>query len=296
MGQRARYLRSNRNRNRMTQNAGSHPEGPSNRPRTAPTLAKGWRRDQTRLWIEDRSFRKPSEASKEASIPWRAAGKSMDLTTRTRPWKSSGRAKIRTRREMTRRTLAAKVEDHQRKGQHPILHTLSNHPESDAQKDTLTGSRLLTNQPDIANCEPSGPQENTKIPSNTLEIVSIQLRLNPHLSSKIPTPRQTQRHNEHHTQKTPLGNTHIPCPRIPAASLKRNLTREWYSKWACLNQPGSPRLIDTLSRMPRSTVSKDLMTSATKRWMSQSTTPERTSSCQEQSCTKPQQSYDHHQH
>ena len=62
-----------------------HPVGPSSRLRTAPTQAKGWRRDQTTLQTADRSFRKLSEASKEASIPCKAVGKYIDLTTLTLP-------------------------------------------------------------------------------------------------------------------------------------------------------------------------------------------------------------------
>ena len=34
------------------------------------------------------------------------------------------------------------------------------------------------------------------------------------MSSKIPTPRQIQRHNEHHTQKTTSRNTSVTSPRF----------------------------------------------------------------------------------
>ena len=95
----------------------------------------------------------------------------------------------------------------------PILHILPNFTRS-TQEDTLTRSKLLTHQPDIPSSEPSSTQEQLRVPRKTLKIVSIQLRLNSNLSSKIPTPGQIQGDDKHHAQRTTLRNTSIPSPGL----------------------------------------------------------------------------------
>ena len=97
--------------------------------------------------------------------------------------------------------------------QDPILHIPPNLPGS-AQKNALAGSRLLTNQPDITSGNASSTPKHTWIPGETLKIISVQLRLNSLLCSKITTPGQVQCNNKHHAQRAPLRNTNVPSPRL----------------------------------------------------------------------------------
>ena len=95
----------------MTQKAGSQPDGPPSEPRNAPVLARGCRSDHTARNMAVRSLRKFVSARQEASIPCKTPGMDMLPITRSLPWKSSGRTRIRTKRAVTSRTRAARVAD-----------------------------------------------------------------------------------------------------------------------------------------------------------------------------------------
>ena len=125
----------------------------------------------------------------------------MDLTTLTLPWKSKGRAKKKknqTRdnqpnsgskgsRPATKGSIQRLPKISDIKLDRPHISLLKQHPVLHIPPD-----RLLADQPHIASSEPSSTQKQTRVSRDTLEIISIQLRLNPFLSSQILTPRQIQ--------------------------------------------------------------------------------------------------------